>query len=51
MGAGTELERFSVALVKPDGGVADFVMNDRCAAGTGRFLEVLAARLGVKRAL
>jgi len=32
----------------PDGAVADFVMNDRCAAGTGRFLEVLATRLGVK---
>jgi predicted CoA-substrate-specific enzyme activase len=31
-----------------DGGVGDFVMNDRCAAGTGRFLELLAARLGVK---
>lgn len=31
-----------------DGGrVRDFAMNDRCAAGTGRFLEVLAARLGV----
>ena len=30
-----------------DGGaVADFVMNDRCAAGTGRFLEMLAAQLG-----
>ena len=28
------------------GGVADFVMNDRCAAGTGRFLEMLAAQLG-----
>ena len=26
--------------------VADFVMNDRCAAGTGRFLEMLAAQLG-----
>ncbi len=23
-------------------------MNDRCAAGTGRFLEVVATRLGVK---
>jgi predicted CoA-substrate-specific enzyme activase len=34
--------------LKPDGAVADFVMNDRCAAGTGRFLEVLATRLGVK---
>ncbi|MCX7015400.1 MAG: acyl-CoA dehydratase activase [Candidatus Sumerlaeota bacterium] len=27
--------------------VQDFAMNDRCAAGTGRFLEVVAARLGV----
>lgn len=31
-----------------DGGkVRDFVMNDRCAAGTGRFLEVVADRLNV----
>jgi predicted CoA-substrate-specific enzyme activase len=29
-----------------DGMVADFVMNDKCAAGTGRFLEVMAERLG-----
>ncbi|MGD9781659.1 MAG: acyl-CoA dehydratase activase [Kiritimatiellia bacterium] len=29
------------------GAVRDFVMNDRCAAGTGRFLEVLAGRLGI----
>lgn len=28
------------------GRVEDFAMNDRCAAGTGRFLEVVAARLG-----
>ncbi|HEY3321402.1 MAG TPA: acyl-CoA dehydratase activase [Planctomycetota bacterium] len=28
-----------------DGGVRDFAMNDRCAAGTGRFLEVVAGRL------
>jgi predicted CoA-substrate-specific enzyme activase len=34
--------------LNPDGRVADFVMNDRCAAGTGRFLEVVATRLGVK---
>ena len=33
-----------------DGTVADFVMNDRCAAGTGRFLELLATRLGVRLA-
>ena len=32
-----------------DGGsVRDFAMNDRCAAGTGRFLEVVAERLGVR---
>ena len=28
-----------------DGLVQDFAMNDRCAAGTGRFLEVVADRL------
>ena len=31
-----------------DGNVRDFAMNDRCAAGTGRFLEVVAQRLGVE---
>jgi predicted CoA-substrate-specific enzyme activase len=31
--------------LSPDGGVQDFSMNDRCAAGTGRFLEVVASRL------
>jgi (R)-2-hydroxyacyl-CoA dehydratese activating ATPase len=31
-----------------DGTVDDFVMNDRCAAGTGRFLELVAMRLGVR---
>jgi predicted CoA-substrate-specific enzyme activase len=34
--------------VDGDGRVADFAMNDRCAAGTGRFLEVVATRLGVR---
>ena len=29
-----------------DGNVANFVMNDKCAAGTGRFLEVMARVLG-----
>ena len=29
-----------------DGTVRDFAMNDRCAAGTGRFLELVAERLG-----
>jgi len=27
--------------------VLDFTMNDKCAAGTGRFLEVMAAKLKV----
>ncbi len=31
----------------PNGKVRDFAMNDRCAAGTGRFLEVVAKRLDV----
>lgn len=31
-----------------NGRVVDFVMNDRCAAGTGRFIEVLGEGLGVK---
>jgi len=30
-----------------DGAVRDFAMNDKCAAGTGRFLEVMSAVLGV----
>jgi predicted CoA-substrate-specific enzyme activase len=34
--------------LEPNGRVRDFVMNDRCAAGTGRFLEVVAARLDVE---
>jgi predicted CoA-substrate-specific enzyme activase len=35
--------------IKLKGGRAvDFVMNDKCAAGTGRFLEVAAEELGVK---
>ena len=31
--------------VGPGGAVRRFVMNDRCAAGTGRFLEVMARAL------
>ena len=30
-----------------NGQAVDFVMNDKCAAGTGRFLEVTAEELGV----
>jgi predicted CoA-substrate-specific enzyme activase len=34
--------------VGPDGGVEDFVMNDKCAAGTGRSLELNSEALGVE---
>jgi (R)-2-hydroxyacyl-CoA dehydratese activating ATPase len=39
-------------VIRLDGGgrVSEFVMNDRCAAGTGRFLEVVTERLGVRLA-
>jgi len=36
------------ALKIKDGRLIDFAMNDRCAAGTGRFLEVTASTLGIK---
>jgi len=36
-----------VIQIGPDGRPIDFMMNDKCAAGTGRFLEYTAARLGV----
>jgi len=36
-----------VIRISPEGKVVDFVMNDKCAAGTGRFLENTAARLRV----
>jgi len=34
-------------LLDKNGRVEDFAMNDKCAAGTGRFLEVMANALGV----
>ncbi len=36
-----------VITLQGNGKVADFAMNDKCAAGTGRFLEMVALRLGV----
>ena len=33
--------------LNPDGTILDFVMNDRCAAGTGRFLENMAKVLKI----
>jgi predicted CoA-substrate-specific enzyme activase len=35
-----------VIRLSDDGRVEDFAMNDKCAAGTGRFLEVMARSLG-----
>jgi (R)-2-hydroxyacyl-CoA dehydratese activating ATPase len=37
-----------VIQIGPDGRVTDFAMNDKCAAGTGRFLESTSRRLGVE---
>ncbi|MDY6958393.1 MAG: acyl-CoA dehydratase activase [Halobacteriota archaeon] len=34
--------------VDSTGNVVDFAMNDKCAAGTGRFLEVMARALGIR---
>ncbi|OFW56706.1 MAG: hypothetical protein A2W01_02855 [Candidatus Solincola sediminis] len=36
-----------VIRIGTNGELADFVMNDKCAAGTGRFLEVQARTLGL----
>ena len=36
-----------VILIDADGNVRDFIMNDKCAAGTGRSLEILAKTIGV----
>jgi len=36
-----------VILAGPNGKVLNFTMNDKCAAGTGRFLEVMAAKLEI----
>jgi predicted CoA-substrate-specific enzyme activase len=37
-----------VIALDPDGSIRDFAMNDKCAAGTGKFLEVIAQLLEVK---
>ena len=39
-----------VVAVELGGGVGKFAMNDRCAAGTGRFLEVMATAMSLSRA-
>ena len=37
-----------VIVIDEQGQIQDFALNDRCAAGTGRFLEVMAAALEVE---
>ena len=37
-----------VMRLNDSGKVVNFTMNDKCAAGTGKFLEVLASTLGIK---
>jgi predicted CoA-substrate-specific enzyme activase len=36
-----------IVQVDENGNVTDFMMNDKCAAGTGRFLEMMASTLGI----
>lgn len=36
-----------VIAVDNDGSVSDFIMNDKCAAGTGRFLQVMTGILDI----
>lgn len=36
-----------VISINEEGSVLDFAMNDKCAAGTGRFLQVMANTLGM----
>ena len=38
----------AIKLDRETGKVVEFVMNDKCAAGTGRFLEKAASLLGIK---
>lgn len=36
-----------VILLDKNGGFVDFRMNDKCAAGTGKFLEIASSRMGL----
>jgi len=36
------------AIKLENGSVTDFTMNDKCSAGTGKFLEIMSNRLGVR---
>lgn len=50
-GTGTVIDiggQDSKVIAVESGRVIDFVMNDKCAAGTGRFVEVMAGALGLR---
>ncbi len=36
-----------VVLIDSSGKVLDFIMNDKCSAGTGKFLQIMAERMGM----
>lgn len=38
---------FKIVYLDINGSVSDFYMSDKCASGTGRFIELLAMRLGL----
>ncbi|NLK65960.1 MAG: benzoyl-CoA reductase [Campylobacteraceae bacterium] len=38
------------AIMLTNGSPEDFIMNDKCSAGTGKFIEVMANRLGLELA-
>lgn len=40
-------QSISAMLLDPDGDLLDFVRNDKCASGSGRFLEVMSEALGI----
>ena len=37
------------AIMLANGKVLNFIMNDKCSAGTGKFLEIMANRMGVSQ--
>lgn len=41
-------QSITAILLDEEGGITDFMRNDKCAAGSGKFLEVMGAALGVK---
>jgi predicted CoA-substrate-specific enzyme activase len=41
-------QSITTILLDEEGGIIDFMRNDKCASGSGKFLEVMGAALGVK---